>query len=118
MSISILSGLAAKEIVVTTLGVLYQVDENVQTQSSSLIEKLQTQTHPHGPKEGEKVFSPLIALSFMLFVLLYFPCVGVLAAIIKESGHWKWGLFTIIYTTAIAWLVAFIVFQIGSLLGF
>jgi ferrous iron transport protein B len=118
MSISILSGLAAKEIVVSTLGVLYQVDENIQTQSSSLIEKLQNQTHQHGPHAGEKVFSPLIALSFMLFVLLYFPCVGVLAAIIKESGHWKWGLFTVIYTTAIAYVVAFIVFQVGSLFGF
>jgi ferrous iron transport protein B len=118
MSISILSGLAAKEIVVSTLAVLYQADENVQTQSSSLIEKLQNQTHQQGKRKGEKVFTPLIALSFMLFVLLYFPCVGVLAAITKESGSWKWGAFTVFYTTAIAWVVSFIVFQTGSILGF
>lgn len=118
MSISLLSGLAAKEIVVSTLGVLYQADENVQAQSASLTEKLQNQTYSEGKREGQKVFTPLVALSFMLFVLLYFPCIGVLAAIIKESGHWKWGAFTVFYTTGVAWLVAFIVFQVGSLLGF
>jgi len=118
MSISLLSGLAAKEIVVSTLGVLYQADENVQTQSASLAEKLQTQKHIDGPKEGQNVFTPLVALSFMIFVLLYFPCIGVLSAIIKESGHWKWGVFTVLYTTAVAWVMALIVYQVGSLMGF
>lgn len=118
MSISLLSGLAAKEIVVSTMGVLYQADENVQAHSASLTEKLQTQTYTYGPREGKKVFTPLVALSFMVFVLLYFPCIGVLAAIIKESGHWKWGVFTVFYTTGVAWVASFLVFQIGSLLGF
>jgi ferrous iron transport protein B len=118
MSISLLSGLAAKEIVVSTLGVLYQADENIQTHSGSLAEKLQNQKYPDGPKKGQNVFTPLVALSFMIFVLLYFPCIGVLSAIIKESGSWKWGLFTVLYTTAVAWVMAFIVYQAGSLLGF
>lgn len=118
MSISLLSGLAAKEIVVSTLGVLYQADENVQAHSASLTEKLQTQKYTEGKRQGEKIFTPLVALSFMLFVLLYFPCIGVLAAIIKESGHWKWGVFTVFYTTAVAWVVALLVYQTGSLLGF
>lgn len=118
MSISLLSGLAAKEIVVSTMGVLYQADENVQTQSASLTEKLQNQVYTEGPRQGQKVFTPLVALAFMVFVLLYFPCIGVLAAIVKESGHWKWGLFTVFYTTAVAWLMAMVVYQTGSLLGF
>jgi len=118
MSISLLSGLAAKEIVVSTMGVLYLADEHVQTHSASLTEKLQTQTYTEGPRRGQKVFTPLVALSFMVFVLLYFPCIGVLAAIIKESGHWKWGIFTVFYTTGVAWLMAFIVYQTGSLMGF
>jgi ferrous iron transport protein B len=118
MSVSLLSGLAAKEIVVSTLGVLYQAEENVQTQSASLTEKLQSQSYHNGEHSGSKVFTPLVALSFMLFVLLYFPCIGVLAAIVKESGHWKWGLLTVFYTTATAWVVAFIVFQAGKLMGF
>jgi len=118
MSISLLSGLAAKEIVVSTLGVLYQAGDQSGDDNVALAVKLQDQTYLSGERAGEKVFTPLIALSFMLFVLLYFPCIGVLAAIIKESGHWKWGVFTVIYTTATAWVVALIVFQTGSLLGF
>ena len=51
----------------------------------------------------------------MVFVLLYFPCVASVTAVIKESGSWKWGLFTIVYNTCVAWIVAFLVYQIGSL---
>lgn len=116
MSISILSGVAAKEIVVSTIAVLYQVDETVQAHSQSLVEKIQTQTYNSGPKEGEPVFTPLVALSFMLFVLLYFPCIGVIATISREGGHWKWGLFTVAYTTLVAWIISFIVYQTGSLI--
>ncbi|MDR4988485.1 MAG: ferrous iron transport protein B [Bacteroidales bacterium] len=115
MTISILSGVAAKEIVVSTLAVLYQVDETVQTHSQSLVEKIQSQTYTAGPRTGEPVFTPLVALAFMLFVLLYFPCIGVIATISKEAGHWKWGLFTVVYTTLIAWLISFLVYQTGSL---
>lgn len=118
MSISIVTGFAAKEIVVSTLAVLYQADENMQTDTPMLVERLQNYVHDDGPRKGQNAFTPLIALSFMLFVLLYFPCIAVLSAIIKESGHWKWGIFSVAYTTAIAWIVSFIVFQVGSLLGF
>lgn len=115
MTISIISGVAAKEIVVSTLGVLYQADENVQTQSPSLIEKLKTQTYTNGPLIGQNVFNKRVAFSFMLFVLLYFPCIGVIAAISKEAGHWKWGVFTIVYTTLIAWAFSFIFYQASGL---
>ena len=115
ITISIISGVAAKEIVVSTLGVLYQADESLQTHSQSLIEKLQGQTYNYGPKKGQKVFSKPVAFSLMLFILLYFPCIGVIAAISKESGHWKWGLFTMVYTTLIAWVVSFIFYQTASL---
>lgn len=118
MSVSLLSGLAAKEIVVSTLGVLYQADEEPLDEGMSLIDKLKEVTYKEGEKKGEHVFTPLVAMAFMVFVLLYFPCVGVLSAIIKESGHWKWGLFTVFYTTGVAWLAAFIVYQGGRLMGF
>jgi ferrous iron transport protein B len=115
MTISIISGIAAKEIVVSTLAVLYQVDESVHAQSPNLVERLQHHTYSVSEKKaGEKVLNPVVALSFMLFILLYFPCVGVIAAISKESGSWKWGAFTIIYTTALAWVVAFITYQAGK----
>jgi len=115
MSISILSGVAAKEIVVSTLAVLYQADESEQAVEASLVQRLQNQTYLEGPKAGNRVFNPLVAFSFMVFVLLYFPCIAVIAAISKESGHWKWGLFAVFYTSAIAWLASLLVYQVGGL---
>lgn len=64
---------------------------------------------------GNKMFTPLIAFSFMLFILTYFPCIGVVAAIKRESGGWKWAIFVVLYTTIVAWLLSFSVYQIGSL---
>jgi ferrous iron transport protein B len=109
LSVSILSGLAAKEVVVSTLGVIFQADNK--TGKESLVEKIQTQKDP----SGRTLFTPLIAFSFMLFILTYFPCIGVVAAIKRESGSWKWAVFTVVYTTGIAWLLSFTVYQVGSL---
>ena len=111
LSVSILSGLAAKEVVVSTLGVIFQADHD--SGKESLVEKIQTQKD----SIGKPIFTPLVAFSFMLFILTYFPCIGVVAAIRRESGSWKWAAFTVFYTTAIAWLLSFTVFQIGSLLS-
>jgi ferrous iron transport protein B len=116
MGISLLSGVAAKEIVVSTLGVLVLADDNsINDDSQSLTQKLRAEIHTSGPYQGEKVFTPLSAFSFLMFILIYFPCVAVIAAIKKESGNWKWAAFTIAYTTGLAWLVSFMVYQIGSL---
>ncbi|KAF0129637.1 MAG: ferrous iron transport protein B [Bacteroidetes bacterium] len=117
MGVSLLAGSAAKEIVISTMGVIYQADPEVEN-GASLSKKLQDHTYDSGPKKGEKVMRPLVALSFMIFVLIYFPCIAVFAALKKESGRWRWPLFTSVYTTALAWLAAFAVYQIGSLMGF
>jgi ferrous iron transport protein B len=109
LSVSILSGLAAKEVVVSTLEVIFQTD--IQSRKTTLVEKIQTQQD----SSGKKIFTPLIAFSFMLFILTYFPCVGVIAAIRRESGSWKWAAFTVFYTTGIAWLLSFTFYQVGSL---
>ena len=111
---SIITGLVAKEIVVSTMGVLYQVDYEADENSSSLQNKLKEQTFKQGELKGQKVFTPLTAYTMMLFVLIYFPCIAVIAAIKKESNI-KWATFTMVYTTAIAWIVAFLAYQIGSL---
>jgi ferrous iron transport protein B len=116
MSVAILTGVAAKEITVGTLGVLYQAGEGTDETSASLIQKLQQQTHVSGPYKGEKVFTPLVAFSFMIFILIYFPCVAVVAAIRKESGSWKYAAFIVVYTTGLAYLASLLVFQLGSLL--
>ena len=60
--------------------------------------------------------TPLAGFCYLLFVLLYFPCIATIAAIKQESGHWKWALFTICYTCSLAWGMSFIVYQVGSLL--
>ena len=110
LSIAIISGVAAKEIVVSTLGVLFQSDSNSET--TSLVEKIQTQKDSY----GKPLFNPVTAFAFMLFILIYFPCIGVVAAIKKESGSWKWAAFIVAYTTTMAWLLSFIVYQVGSAL--
>lgn len=113
MGVSILTGLAAKEVVVSTMGVLYNAGIEADETSGALISNLQNQVHQSGKLKGKKVFTPLVAFSFMLFVLIYFPCIAVIAAIKKES-NWGWAIFTMLYTTGLAWLVAFAVYQAGS----
>lgn len=115
MTIGIISGVAAKEIVIGTLGVLYLADEQDSDGSQSLTSKLQAQEYTSGSKVGKKVFNPLVAMSFMLFILIYFPCIGVLAAVRKEAGHWKWAVFMAVYTTALAWIISFAFYQIALL---
>jgi ferrous iron transport protein B len=115
VGMSIITGMAAKEIVVSSMGVLYHAGMEADENSQSLKEKLQSQTYSDGPRAGQKVFSPLVAFALMIFVLIYFPCIAVVAAIRKEA-NWRWALFTTVYTTAIAWVAAFGIYQIGSLL--
>ncbi|MEG1498659.1 MAG: ferrous iron transport protein B [Bacteroidales bacterium] len=89
MGISLLAGISAKEVVVSTMSVMM---------------------------DAETAFTPLTAISFLAFVLLYFPCIAVFAAVHKESGSWKWPIFMALYTISLAWLVSFLIFQIGSFL--
>lgn len=114
MGVSIFTGLAAKEIVVSTMGVLYHADLEADENTSSLIKGLQNQEHQSGKLKGQKVFTPLVAFGFILFVLIYFPCIAVIAAVRKESNR-KWALILTTYTTVLAWIVSFLVYQIGSL---
>ncbi|HBG69800.1 MAG: ferrous iron transport protein B [Bacteroidetes bacterium GWF2_43_63] len=115
IGVSLITGLAAKEIVVGSMGVLYQIGPDEDASSQGLIEKLQNQVHSSGELQGQKVFTPIVAFGFMLFILIYFPCIAVIAAIRKES-NWGWAVFTMVYTTALAWLVAFAVYQVGNIL--
>lgn len=113
MSIGLLSGLSAKEVVVGTLGVLYQAGEDEEQQ---LINKLRQQTYTSGDKKGQLVFNPLVAFSYLIFILIYFPCVGVISAIKRESGGWKWAVFIAVYTTGLAWILSFLFYQIGGMI--
>jgi ferrous iron transport protein B len=111
MGVSLLSGIAAKEIVVSTMAVLYQADESSPSGNNHLIEQIKNDKYP----DGTPVFTPLSAISFLIFTLVYFPCVAVIAAIRKETGSWKWAVFTIFYTTGLAYLLSLIIYQVGQL---
>lgn len=116
MSVAVVTGVAAKEITIGTMGVLYQADTDNDANQSSLITKLRQQTYQDGPKKGQAVFTPLVAFSFMLFILIYFPCIAVVAAIRRESGAAKWAAFIVIYTTMLAYLASLLTYQIGSII--
>ncbi len=111
MGISLIAGIPAKEIVVSTMGVLYETGN--QKNDVLLQSVLKKEVYHSGPKAGVPVFNKAVALSFLIFVLLYFPCIAVLATIGRESGSWKWSLFTVFYTTAFAWLLSFLTYQIA-----
>lgn len=108
-TVAALAGVPAKEIVVSSLGVLYTGDEEVG--DSTLAARIQAPD----PITHKPDFTPLSAMSFMIFILLYCPCLATIVAIIRESGHWGYGVFSIVYNTLVAWLIAAVVYQIGSL---
>ena len=110
VSIALISGTAAKELVVSTIGVLYS-ENDAEENMGPLSEKLKA----INPETGQPDFTPLIAISFMVFVLLYLPCIASIVAIVKEAGSWRWGVFSIVYNTSIAWIVSFLVYNIGKL---
>lgn len=111
MSVSLITGIAAKEIVISTLAVLYQADED-ESGNQKLIDRLRSDVKPN----GEPAFTQSSALAFIIFTLLYFPCVAVIATIKREAGSWKWALLTIGYTSILAWGMAFLVSQASLLL--
>ena len=113
LGICLVAGIPAKEIVVSTMGVLYETGKDVQKSKDLLPGILKSEVYYMGPKKGEKVFNQAVALSFLVFVLLYFPCIAVIATIKRESGSWKWALFTVFYTTAFAWIISFITYRIA-----
>lgn len=108
-SVAALAGVPAKEIVVSTLGVLYSNDEAID--DHKLGERLKAPV----PPSGDPDFCAANALSFMIFILLYCPCIATITAIVRESGLWKYGLFSVVYNTVVAWVAAFIVYRIALL---
>ena len=107
MGVGIISGVAAKELVVSTMGVLYsgEYDSYEDAGGDTMLQNALARTT-----------TPAAALAFMVFVLLYFPCIATFVAIKNESGGWKWAIISAVYTIALAWIVAFIVYRVAMLL--
>lgn len=107
MGLSLVAGLAAKEVIISTLGTVYAVGGDDQN-PAPLTDYLQNDSH----------FTPLIGLTMMLFILIYPPCLATLAVIKRETGSWKWVAFMFFYENTFAWIVCFIFYNIGRALGF
>ena len=106
-TVSLFAGAAAKEIVVSTLGVLYVGEDDADLISERLVTPSRV--------TGQPPFTPAKALSFMVFVLLYFPCIATLTAIARETEDWRYALFSALYNTGLAWVLAFIVYRVALL---
>lgn len=115
IGVGLLSGFAAKEVVVSTLGALMQMGGDQDEESVMLRERVRTVRVEAGPRKGELLFTPIVVLALMAFVLLYVPCIAAIAAIKKESGSWRWALFSVVYSTALAYIFALVIYQVGSL---
>lgn len=131
MGVGILSGIGAKELVVSSLGVMYSAEEAEYEESGSLavtsdshLQDAQStsevrQTEDSGDtmlqRALQRAMTPASALAFMVFVLLYFPCIATFVAIKQEAGGWKWAIGSAVYTVILAWVMAFIVYRIALL---
>ena len=109
-TVAAVAGVPAKEIVVSTLGVLYTNDEEVSDQ------RLGQRLRAVNPVTGRPDFTPAIALSFLIFILLYCPCFATVTAIARETGSWRYAAFSVVYNTAVAWLLAFAAYRIALLI--
>lgn len=110
-SVAFLTGTVAKEVTVSTLGVLYAGSADVEDDSAVLSQRL-TEVNP---ATGVPDFNKANALAFLVFVLLYVPCIATLVAIKQEAGGWRWAAFSFLYNTMVAWIVSFIVYRIALL---
>lgn len=120
MGVGIVAGVGAKELVVSTLGVMYADDEPVSGISGEPVMSSEAETSPEGDTRLQRALvrsvTPAAALAYMVFILLYFPCIATFVAIKNESGGWKWAIVTAVYTIILAWVASFITFRLASLL--
>lgn len=123
MGVGIVAGVGAKELVVSTLGVMCADDQPVESPDIDLpVNSNPGETSAEEPSGDTRLQKALVrsvtpagALAYMVFILLYFPCIATFVAIKNESGGWKWALITAVYTIVLAWVAAFITFQVASL---
>jgi len=124
LSISLLSGFPAKEVIISTMGVLFQDYEldaenpdpnNPIIKMGSLQDRLKNATFVDGENAGKPLLTPVSAFALLIFVLIYFPCTASVVAIKKESGRWFWTNLSILYTTIFAWVMAFLVTIVGNM---
>jgi ferrous iron transport protein B len=107
IGVGLVSAVAAKEDLVSTLATIYSVGTVAAENSGDLQQAV----------ANDPTFSPLVAFCLMVFTLIYSPCLAALAVIRRETNSWKWPVFSFIYSTSLAWIVTFMIFQGGTALG-
>jgi len=112
ITVGIIASFPAREVIISTMGILYNLGADVTEEDSNLVAEMQQATL----SDGSPVFTPLVAIALMVFFALCSQCMATLAAIERES-NWRWAAFTFVYMTALAWLGAVAVYQVGSLVG-
>lgn len=114
LDVSLIAGVGAKEIVASTIGVLYS-GEDAFSEDENFSDDSEKYTRLRQLMSNDGI-TPLAAYSYLLFILLYFPCLATIIAIKNETGSWRWAATSAVYTTAVAWIVSALVYQIGNLL--
>ena len=114
LDVSLMAGVGAKEIVASSIGVLYSGDDSF-GDDEAFSEDSEKYTHLRQAMLREGI-TPIAACAYLIFILLYFPCIATIVAIKNETGSWHWAMFAASYTTAVAWIVSALVYQIGSLI--
>ncbi|MGB5211947.1 MAG: ferrous iron transport protein B [Gammaproteobacteria bacterium] len=114
IGVGIISAFAAREVFVSTMGVVFGIGEDVDEESEDLRSKIWSDKWP----DGRQVFTPLVCMSLMVFFALACQCMSTLAVVKRETGGWSWPAFMFAYMTVLAWVASFLVFQTGTLLGY
>jgi len=114
IGVGLIGAFAAREVFVSTMAVVYGLDEDADETSTALRERVRSQRRP----DGSAVFTPLVCFSLMVFFALACQCMSTLAAVRRETASWRWPTFLFVYMTALAWVASFVVYQGGRLIGF
>lgn len=114
IGVGLIGAFAAREVFVSTMGVVYGVGGDVDEESVTLREKMRAELRD----DGRPVYTPLVGVSLMAFFALACQCISTLAVVKRETGGWRWPTFLFVYMTSLAWTVSFILYQGGRLLGF
>ncbi|MCK6525308.1 ferrous iron transport protein B [Myxococcota bacterium] len=114
IGVGLIGAFAAREVFVSTMGVVYGVGGDVDEESVTLRERMRSELRD----DGRPVYTPLVGVSLMAFFALACQCMSTLAVVKRETGGWRWPAFLFVYMTSLAWTVSFVIYQGGRLLGF
>ncbi|MEQ9366077.1 MAG: nucleoside recognition domain-containing protein, partial [Leptospirales bacterium] len=113
ISVGILGAFPAREVIIATLGIIYNVGADVDEESASLKDRMAAETRP----DGSTVYTPLVAITLMVFFALCSQCMSTLATVWRELNSWQWATFLFVYMTGLAYVFGLLVYQTGRAFG-